>query len=94
MQQAGSGRYVVREGISSTTLPDGGGVLLDLQTDECFSLNAVGVLVWQGIEQGADLEEVAASIAATFSAPVERVRTDVVRLVEVLHERGLLLAAD
>jgi Coenzyme PQQ synthesis protein D (PqqD) len=67
-------------------------VLLDLNQDEYFSLDAIGTRVWAGLNAHLTLGEIVGSIATTYGVGSEQVETDVRTLVESLVGSGLLIA--
>lgn len=71
---------------------DGGGVLLHLDSDAYHNLNAVGVLVWELIERPTPVSDLAEQFCATFDQDAESAHADLLRFLDELVERNLILA--
>ena len=65
-------------------------VLLDSKTGHVFGLDAVGVRVWELINEGTCVEQIVSHVATEYSADVERVRGDVHRLIDHLVTEHLV----
>jgi hypothetical protein len=72
-----------------------GAVLLHVQNEVYFGLNAVGARIWELLPPASpSLEVICSAIAAEYpDAPVEQIRADVQELLDDLLEQGLVLAA-
>jgi hypothetical protein len=73
----------------------GGAVLLHVDDEVYYGLNAVGARVWELLPpESASLDEICTAIAAEYpDAPLDDVRADVTELLNDLLEHGLVLAA-
>ena len=78
----------------STRLPDGGVVLLDLQSELYFGLNEVGATVWDGIAAGEDLTQLIARVQAAFDVDDGQAEEDIGDLIDELLKRDLVSAVD
>jgi Coenzyme PQQ synthesis protein D (PqqD) len=87
---SGQQKYRRRETVIVTDLQDEL-VLLDPQSVEMFSLNAVGRLIWLALP--ATPEEAAAQVTATFAAEPAEALQDVLALLGDLQQSGLVEAA-
>ena len=58
MDPIDSCEILIPEGIRQTTSPDGA-VLLDIEQGICFSLNPVGLKIWELLKQGQSIDKVA-----------------------------------
>ncbi len=67
-----------------------GAVLLDLEKGKYFSLNAVGMEIWNAAERGSNHSEILTHLQETFCAPLERLREDLDRFVQTLDQKGLI----
>lgn len=67
-----------------------GTVLLDVDRGRFYGLNPTGTVVWKGLSDGRTVDQIASDLAARFTAPLGRIRTDVTALVTQLRDRGLL----
>ncbi|HZE71043.1 MAG TPA: PqqD family protein [Pyrinomonadaceae bacterium] len=68
-----------------------GVALLDIHQGTCFSLNPVGVRIWNMLKLQSSINEMSASIAAEFDVVEQQVRADVVEFIQRLDERGLAI---
>jgi hypothetical protein len=87
-----TGRYTAKPGLITTDLGSEL-ILLDPGTQQMFSLNAVGRLVWQSLGEH-DLAAIAGRIAETFETDTATALRDAEALVAELHSAGLLQRAD
>jgi hypothetical protein len=69
------------------------GVLLNLDTSAYYSLNEVGVLIWERIGMGDDAEAVTQAVCGKYDREPALVRKDVDALIKDLLAKGLLLPA-
>jgi len=67
-----------------------GVVLLDLRTSKFFQLNPVGSFVWQQLKSPRSIRDIEAAVCAEFTVNPERCSADIGRLVEKLHDAGLV----
>lgn len=83
-------RLFIREDLLSEEI-DGEVVVLDLAGDKYFSLNQVGVVIWQALENGgATLEEILARMLEEFEVDEEIAREDAILFLHSLREANLL----
>ena len=77
-----------------TEMPDGKGVLLDMETKFYYELNATGVFVWKQFggrsQLAADLVQ---KLVAEFEVEPERALADLALLVEGLAAEKLVVVA-
>ncbi len=66
-------------------------LLMKLNDEDMFALNATGADIIQGVAQGQDLEALIDELASTYQAHRSAVESDVNMLIADLLERGLLL---
>ncbi len=73
-------------------MADGTGVLLHLDTKFYYTLNAVGVSVWQRVsdETGATLSELTEHVHADFDVDAARAEADIAELMAELTEEKLV----
>lgn len=69
-----------------------GAVLLDLKAGTYFSLNKVGALIWQRIQEGASFCEIVHSVSAACSVPESKVETDLSSFLAKLDDKGMIYA--
>jgi hypothetical protein len=86
----GATRYRIPDHVFST----GHGpalVMMNLATDEYFSLNEVGRRCWSLLADGCGSDEVASQVSAEFATPLPRVQDAVERLMTDLQAAGLIV---
>lgn len=69
-------------------------MLIDLETLNCFGINAIGVIVWEGIRAHGTVTSVIEYISQEFDVEKSAVEYDVYRLVNELIEHGLLISTE
>lgn len=72
------------------SLRDDGGVILNPDNGQMFTLNSVGARMVGLIQQQLPLDEICARIGQDFSVPAQRVRADLDALLGQLRGAGLL----
>ncbi|RAL25051.1 PqqD family protein [Lujinxingia litoralis] len=66
-------------------------VILDLEGDRCFGLNAQGVLLWQHLRDNhASLVELSDALQQAYAIDAERARADASAFVIALRDAGLI----
>ena len=71
---------------------EGGAILMNMASGECFELNAVGRAVWERLKAAEPVDEIVRALAAAYAIPVEQAAADVRRLVDELLGHGILAA--
>lgn len=66
-------------------------VLLNLETEEYYSLNGTGAEIWQMLSQGMTIDETCARISEEFGVPDATVRADILALVADLRAANLVV---
>jgi hypothetical protein len=69
-------------------------VLLDLDSEQYFGLDAVGTRVWQLIGAGATAEGVVETLLDEYEVERDRLAADVAELLDKLAEAGLIRWVD
>ena len=67
-----------------------GAVLLDIEQGVCFSLTPVASRIWQLLKMHCELEQIAETIAAEFTAPRNLVEQDLSEFLDCLRHHRLL----
>lgn len=88
MQNAG--RYRRPDSVH-TRVFDGELVVLDLEGGEYFALDAIGTELWNGLESGKSVEEIASSIVRDYDVTLDRALADLAALCDELVTRRLLI---
>ena len=65
-------------------------VLLNLETERYFGLDAVGTRMWQVVTEAATVEAALARLVEEYDAPLETLRTDLTNLLQHLVDNGLI----
>ncbi len=65
-------------------------VILDLESSDYFSLNEVGVLIWEKLGAGADLDEIAQAVCAEYDVEEAKAKKDASSLVSDLLKKKLI----
>lgn len=69
-------------------------VLLDLDSENYFGLDAVGARIWSLLQTGSRMDEVVDALLQEFDVDRDTLETDVADLVERLAEAGLIRLCD
>lgn len=64
-------------------------VLLDLASEQYFGLDPIGTRIWELLADAPPLEQVHATLCAEFEAEPERIRADLLALMQQLRDAGL-----
>jgi hypothetical protein len=65
-------------------------VLLDFGRGEYFALDAIGAVIWRGLERGEPLGAIAAEVAAGYEVTAEAALGDIIALVGEMQQRALV----
>jgi len=65
-------------------------VLLNLETERYFGLDAVGTRMWQVVTTAATVEAALAQLVQEYDTSPETLRTDLTNLLQHLVENGLI----
>jgi hypothetical protein len=66
------------------------GVLVHLQTNRIFELNATGLRIWELAGEGRTLGEIEQTLRREFQVEPERLRSEILQLVAELSREGLI----
>ena len=75
-------------------LPDGDSVLLHMDTEVYFGLDAVGTRMWNALAEKGDVEAAAAELVDVYDVDGDRLRSDLDDLVARLSAEGLVEVSD
>jgi hypothetical protein len=73
-----------------TEMENGESVLLHLGTNEYFSLNSTGTIIWHGLNNNLDLAEIGQEMEKTFNVSKEQATRSVIHLVDELISENLV----
>lgn len=89
----GSTRFTGAQDVVFTASEDES-VLLHLSTREYYGLNETGTRIWQLVQIGSSVSEMADALADEYEVSTEDAREAVVGLCRELLEAGLIVVAD
>lgn len=70
-----------------------GAVLLDIEQGICFSLNPVGLKIWDLLKKKSSLDQIVTALAADFAVPRDQLRSDACEFIDSLRVKQLLRRA-
>lgn len=79
-------------GVREVTSEDGA-VLLDIEQGICFSLNPVGLKIWDLLKTKTSLDQIVDALTAEFPVPREQLRSDALEFIDALRAKHLLRRA-
>ena len=62
--------------------------------DAIYTLNEVGSRIWSLLERPISVDTIVALLCEEYDASPERIRTDVLELLDMLQEKGLIHAGE
>ena len=80
---------VISPGVRETTSGDGA-VLLDIEQGICFSLNPVGLRIWELLKTRSSIDQIADALVADFNVPRGQLLADTVEFVVALKTNHLV----
>jgi hypothetical protein len=75
------------------TASEDGAVLLDIEQGICFSLNPVGLTIWELLKKRYSVDQIADTLAQDFSVPRSQLHSDVVEFLQALEAKRLVYPA-
>jgi hypothetical protein len=69
-----------------------GAALLDVQQGVCFSLNKLGIRIWEFLKADASLDDIASNLATEFHVPRAQILQDITEFANSLAKHRLLIA--
>ena len=79
----------IAPGVRETASEDGA-VLLDIEQGVCFSLNPVGLRIWELLKRRCSLDEIANALAQDFPVPRAQLLSDAAEFIEALEAKHLI----
>jgi hypothetical protein len=73
---------------------EGQSVLLNLETEQYFSLDEVGTRMWALLTESGSIQAAYDSLLAEYDVTPDLLRSDLTTLIERLQEKGLLTLSD
>jgi len=80
---------VISPGVRETASEDGA-VLLDIEQGTCFSLNPVGLKIWELLKKRYSVDRIADAMAQDFAVPRSQLLADVVEFIQSLEAKRLI----
>lgn len=82
----------IAPGVREVTSEDGA-VLLDVEQGICFSLNPVGLRIWELLKKGCSLEQIADALGQEFPVSRPQIVSDATEFIVALEEKQLIRRA-
>jgi hypothetical protein len=79
----------IAPGVRETASEDGA-VLLDIEQGICFSLNPVGLKIWELLKKRRSLDQIADALAQEFSVPRDQILSDAREFIVALEAKHLI----
>jgi|SRR5262245_52097649 len=73
---------------------DGEAIIINLASGIYYSIDKVGALIWEMIENGQTLQETLSAIVARYDVSEEQAQSDIEQLVNDLLQENLVTAAE
>ena len=80
---------VIAPSVRETASKDGA-VLLDIEQGICFSLNPVGLKIWELLKKRYSVDQIADALAHDFPVPRSQLLSDVVEFLQSLEAKRLI----
>jgi len=84
---------VIASGVRETASEDGA-VLLDIEQGICFSLNPIGLKIWELLKTHHSVDEIADDLAQDFPVSRSQLFSDVVEFLQALEAKRLIHRPD
>jgi Coenzyme PQQ synthesis protein D (PqqD) len=81
--------FTVAPGVRETASEDGA-VLLDIEQGMCFSLNPVGLRIWELLKRQRSLDQIADALGHEFSVPRSQILSDATEFIAALEAKQLI----
>jgi hypothetical protein len=81
--------FTIAPGVRETASEDGA-VLLDIEQGICFSLNPVGLRIWELLKKQRSLDQIADALEQEFSVPRDQILSDASEFIEALEAKHLI----
>jgi hypothetical protein len=73
---------------------DGEALIMDMVTGTYYSCAGPSATAWNGLKDGWEVDDVAATISSTYEVPETKARRDVRRFADELLQEGMLVERD
>ena len=65
-------------------------IILDSETQEYFSLNEIGKVIWGLLERNKQLEEIKAEMLDMYEVPADQIEIDLLNFIQALAAKRLI----
>ena len=65
-------------------------IILDAITQEYFSLNEIGKVIWSLLSENKNIEEIKAQMLEMYEVPEEQLEKDLLNFLQALAKKGLI----
>ena len=65
-------------------------IILDAITQEYFSINEIGKVIWSLLEEKKSLEDIKVEMLDMYEVPQEQLEKDVLNFLQALEQKGLI----
>lgn len=84
-------RYRVNSPMVTSQIIDGEAIMINLESGNYYNLNETGTYVWDSIEKGHSVRQIAASIAQQYDGEQTQIEHAVAQLIAELKEEELIV---
>jgi len=81
--------FTIAPGVRETASEDGA-VLLDIEQGICFSLNPVGLRIWELLKNRCSIDQIADALGKEFPVPRSQLLSDANEFIEALEAKHLI----
>jgi len=81
--------FTIAPGVRETSSQDGA-VLLDIEQGICFSLNPVGLRIWELLKKQCSIDQIADALGEEFPVPRSQLISDASEFIEALEGKHLI----
>jgi hypothetical protein len=81
--------FTIAPGVRETASEDGA-VLLDIEQGICFSLNPIGLRIWELLKKRCSLDQIADALEQEFSVPRNQLLSDASEFVAAPEDKRLI----
>src|ERR1700688_1973340 len=81
--------FTIAPGVRETASEDGA-VLLDIEQGVCFSLNPVGLRIWELLKKRCSLDQIADALGQEFSVPRSQILSEASEFIRALETKHLI----
>ena len=92
-QSTSTAEFAIAPGVREVTSEDGA-VLLDVEQGICFSLNPVGLKIWELLKKGCSLDQIGDALGQEFPVSRPQLVSDATEFIAALEEKHLIRRAN